>query len=189
MRVNKNLLLQKSNEELEKYLLPNGGYVTDAIEYAVEILKNRGYEFSEEQNTYIQSALAPKEKKQVNSDYILASNLILASAALGGIIFIFLAATMPDFSIFTGLFSLLIIAGFGLLARTGTTWLKYVLIAFLLIGLVGLPFMITFYLANPIIGMANLIQTILQGTSIFFLFTAATKDSKLPITFPPTPQS
>ena len=98
-------------------------------------------------------------------------------------------ATSPDFSIFTGLFSLLIIAGFGLLARTGTTWLKYVLLAFLFIGLIGFTLMITFYLANPIIGMANLIQTILQGTSIFFLFRAATKDSKLPITFPPTTQS
>lgn len=64
MRVNKNLLLQKSNEELEKYLLPNKGYVPDAIEYAAEILKDRGYEFSEEQNTYIQSAFAPKEKSK-----------------------------------------------------------------------------------------------------------------------------
>ena len=186
MRVNKNLLLQKSNEELEKYLLPNKGYVPDAIEYATEILKSRGYEFSEEQSSYIQNALTPKEKKPVNSDYILASNLIFISAGLGGANFLNLAATVSDFSIFTGLFSLLIIAGIGVLARAGTIWLKYVLLVFILVGLLALPLMSPFYLANPMIGAINFIQTILQALSVFFLFRAATKDAKFPTTSPPT---
>lgn len=185
MRVNKNLLLQKSNEELEKYLLPNKGYVADAIEYAAEILKSRGYEFSAEQNSYIQNALAPKEKKPINSDYILASNLIFISAGLGGANFLNLAATVSDFSIFTGLFSLLIIAGIGILARTGTAWLKYVLLVFLLVGILALPLMIPFYLANPMIGAINFIQTILQAISVFFLFKASAKDAKFPPAFPP----
>jgi len=178
MKVNKNLLIQKTNKELEDYLKPNKGYVIDAIEYAVEILKERGYEFTDEQNAYLAVAFLPEEKKEVHKDYITASNLILASAGIGIISFLYGATTTPDFSVFGGIVSLLVISGVGVFARTGSDWLKYLLLAFALIWICFLPIIIPFYQSQPIVGLVSFVQTILQIVAIIFLFKAPKEKPK-----------
>jgi hypothetical protein len=172
MRVNKNLLLQKTDQELEKYLQPNNGYVTDAIAYAAEILVSRGYVLSEAQNAYVAQILQPATPKKVHQHYITASNFILASAGVAGVGFIYNAYYQPQFSLFGGIISLLIVAGIGLLARIGTPWLKYVLLVLAVIGLFALPIMIWFYFTQPFILLINLLQTVLQIIALVFLFKA-----------------
>ncbi|RZL28527.1 MAG: hypothetical protein EOO96_20780 [Pedobacter sp.] len=108
----------------------------------------------------------------------MSSNLIFASAGIGIISFLYGAATTPDFSVFGGTISLLVVAGIGLFARTGTDWLKYVLLAFVLFWFCCLPIMIPFYQSQPIIGLVNLAQTILQIAAIVFLFKAPKEKSK-----------
>lgn len=180
MRVNKNLLIKKTDRELEDYLKPNNGYVIDAIEYAVEILKERGYEFTEEQTAYIEIALLPKDKEEIHKDYIFASNLIFASAILGGVNFLIASATISNYPIFIGILSLLFISGIGLLARVGIHWLKYVMLALSILGLCILPFMILFiYNAKPILGLINLMQNMLQIIAAVFLFKAPITKPKI----------
>lgn len=179
MRVNKNLLLQKTDKELEDYLKPNKGYVTDAIEYAVEILTERGYGFSEEQQAYIQVVLKPEEKREVHRDYIIASNLIFASAALGSVNFLIASATTSNFSVVTGILSLLFVAGLGIFARAGITWLKYVMLVFSLIGLFALPFLILYaYNGQAITALTTLFQSIIQVIAVVFLFKAPAEKPK-----------
>lgn len=169
MRVNKNLLLQKTDKELEDYLKPNKGYVTDAIEYAVEILAKRGYEFSEEQQAFIQTALKPEEKPEAQKYYVLASNIIFASLVLGLLNFFIGKSIIIDFSIVGGVFSLIVTFIFGLMARTETSWLKYVLMVFSAIGLISIPFTVIMY---PTMALINFGQIILNVIAIVFLFKA-----------------
>ena len=167
MRVNKNLLLQKTDKELEDYLKPNKGYVTDAIEYAVEILTSRSYEFSEEQQAYIQIALKPEEKPEAQKYYVLAANILFASLVLGLIQFFVGVSTINNFSVFGGIFSLIVTFIFGLMARTETVWLKYLLIVLSAIGLVTIPFTV---FISPTIALINFGQLILHVIAIVFLF-------------------
>ncbi|MDQ8006562.1 MAG: hypothetical protein REI64_17295 [Pedobacter sp.] len=176
MRVNKNLLLQKTNKELEDYLKPNKGYVTDAIEYAVEILTSRGYEFSEEQKTYIEIALRPREKLEGQKNYVLASNIIFASLVLGLIHFFVGVSTVNNFSVFGGIFSLIVTFIFGLMARTETSWLKYLLIVLSAIGLLTIPFTV---FISPIMALINFGQLILHVVAIVFLFKAPEPKQKV----------
>ncbi|MNK00074.1 hypothetical protein D3C87_178550 [compost metagenome] len=169
MRVNKNLLLKKTNEELEDYLKPNKGYVTDAIEYAIEILKDRGYEFSEEQKAYIEIALRPEEKHEGLKYYALASNIIFASAILGMLNFYIGISIDNEFSVFGAVVSIAVTFIFGLMARTETTWLKYVLLIFSVFGLFAIPFTAMIY---PTIALINFGKIILNVIAIVFLFKA-----------------
>lgn len=169
MRVNKNLLLQKTDKELEDYLKPNKGYVTDAIEYAVEILTKRGYEFSEEQKAYIETALTPEVKPDGQKYYTLASNIIFASLVLGLLNLFIGVSIVNEFSIFGGVFSLIVTFIFGLMARTETSWLKYVLIVFSAIGLLAIPFTVIIY---PTMALINFGQIILNVIAIVYLFKA-----------------
>lgn len=169
MRVNKNLLLQKTDKELEDYLKPNKGYVTDAIEYAVEILTKRGYEFSEEQKAYIETALTPEVKPDGQKYYTLASNIIFASALLGILNVYIGISIVNEFSVFGAVVSIVITIVFGLMAKTETTWLKYVLLVFSVFGLFSIPFAAMMY---PTIALVNFGQLILNVIAIVYLFKA-----------------
>ena len=53
MSVNKRLLEEKSNHELEKYIEVGNRYVLEANLHAYDILKSRGREFTDEENERI----------------------------------------------------------------------------------------------------------------------------------------
>jgi len=174
MRVNKNLLLQKSNEELEKYLLPNGGYVPDAIEYAFEILKERGRDFSEEETAKINELIYSKkpEPLSVHVNHIKASNLMYASAALGLINIVLIPEMLSTgMDIFTAFFCLAFIAALGLFIRKGFTKIKYLLLGLFIIGIMLSPTFLAFLFFHlPISAIINLTQTVLQLIAIILLF-------------------
>lgn len=46
MYVDRKILEEKNDKELELYISPNDWYVSKSIEYAFNILKNRGRRFS-----------------------------------------------------------------------------------------------------------------------------------------------
>jgi len=107
-----------------------------------------------------------------NPNYIKSSNLLYLSGAIG---FINLLLS-PDilvstFAIVVGVITILIILGLGLLVRMGITWIRYVLLCLVLLGLTGLPMIIDDFNSHPINGTINLIQSILQIIALILLFT------------------
>lgn len=83
MSVNKKDLEKLSDYELEKYILPNSNYVTQAKIYAFEILRSRNKMFSMEEeerysNFYFQNAEKKnKTKYKINSKIISSPFLLL----------------------------------------------------------------------------------------------------------------
>ena len=128
MDVNKTVLEKMSSKELETYIKPESRFVPEAIEYAFEILKARGYEFSEAD---LERWNALKQKKvqslqEAGSDYKKTINSCLwyVSLVLG-----FIIVFGPFFGIFLKIFVFLILSGIGYLIRKGYNWVKYVLLA------------------------------------------------------------
>lgn len=108
---------------------------------------------------------------QVHPNYIKASELIFITAGLGIINFFFSPEILSSgFAIIIAVFTLLFIAGLGVLIKQGFSWIKYLLLALFIFGLLGIPFIIKNITTNPIVGIVNIIQTILQIWALVLLF-------------------
>ena len=174
MSVKKSVLEQKTNTELEKYIVPESRFVPEAIRYAFEILKSRGRHFSGDEVKSIEWLIATKEEvedKVVHENYIKASNLFLVSVGLG-LINIFLAPeiTAEGSTIAVSIFTLGFLLIIGLLIRKGFDWMKYVLLVFMIIGVLAIPLILQNIMYQPIVGIINVIQTALQVVSLVILF-------------------
>lgn len=66
--VNKKILEKLSDPELESYVKPDSRYVPDAIQYAFDILKNRGRIFKDEEITRINEMISKKDLQE-KEDY------------------------------------------------------------------------------------------------------------------------
>ncbi|HBD26969.1 hypothetical protein [Flavobacterium sp.] len=117
-------------------------------------------------------------KKEIHLNYKKSSNLAFISAGLG---ILNLGLTPNIFSsgltIFTAIFTLAFVFGLAFLIRLGLPWVKYLLLVLFLIGLIGISFMIKNFEKNPIVGLINIAQTILQICSIILLFKIPKTDS------------
>lgn len=175
MSVKKSVLEQKTNTELEKYIVPESRFVPEAIRYAFEILKSRGRHFSGDEVKSIERLIASKEEvvedRVVHENYIKASNLFLVSVGLG-LINIFLAPeiTAEGSTIAVSIFTLGFLLIIGLLIRKGFDWMKYVLLVFMIIGVLAIPLILQNIMYQPIVGIINVIQTALQVVSLVILF-------------------
>lgn len=64
-----------SDHALEKYILPQSKFVSEAIQYAFEILKDRGRVFSEAETQQILSLINSKQAKEIESDSFIKNEL------------------------------------------------------------------------------------------------------------------
>lgn len=180
MGVNKAVLEKMSSKELENYINPESKFVPEAIEYAFEILKDRGHQFNESElerwNSLKQKNIELLQPKVVHTDYKKAANIWYISTSLGLLSFIILNFIDPFITLvmLVMLVTLIILFGIGYLISKGYDWMKYFL---LVIGIFGffnifgnLSFALYVYLKNPIIAIINIIQTILQIWVLVILF-------------------
>ena len=174
MSVNKRLLEEKSNHELEKYIEVGNRYVLEANLHAYDILKSRGREFTDEENERITSLMTKNDKKFENiihSNHKKSADLLYLSGVLGIISLILSYETFDNGKkIFIAFISLAFVFGVGYLVSKGTTWIKNFLLVILILGLLGFPFVILNLKNQPVLGIINIVQTILQIWSLVLLF-------------------
>ena len=109
--------------------------------------------------------------KQIHTNYIKSSNLIFGTVGLGLINFFFSSDLLnTGQNIATAIFTLVIIAGIGYLVRQGKNWVKYLLLVFMIFGLIGIPFIIDNIVQRPVVGIVNIAQTIMQLWATVLLF-------------------
>ena len=110
-------------------------------------------------------------KKQKHKNYIIASNLIITSAALGIISFFLIYHLANDSkNIINGIFNISFIIGIGLLVRIGKKWVKFLLLALTILGLILMTSIANTLAHNLYGGIISILQTVLQIISVVLLF-------------------
>lgn len=170
MSVNKSLLDKMSTKDLEKYIKPESKFVIEAIEYAFEILENRGYLFTssdlERRDALRQKKAESITERYVHPDYKKAANIWYISVSLGLINFFIIDPR----GIFSGILTLLILFGLGYSISKGYDWMKYLLLVIMIIGLLIILLTFSFYTSHPVVIIINILQTILQIWVLIILF-------------------
>lgn len=174
MSVSRKVLSEKSNQELEKYIEAGNKFVPDANLYAYEILKNRGREFTDEETERIMSLMNEKTKNEeiiIHPNHKKSADLIYLSGALGIGNLIWVYDTLDSgIEIFIAFFSVAFVFGIGYFISKGAEWVKYFLLVILLLGLLGFPYIIANLKNEPIVGIINIVQTVLQIWALYLLF-------------------
>lgn len=174
MNTNRNILEKMSSDELERYIKPESRFVPEAIKYAYEILESRGRTFSIEEKERINSLISSIKKDTepiIHPNHAKAANLMYLAGALGiGNIIWSYESFNSGSSIIIAVITLVFIFGMGYLAGKGTDWVKYFLLVSFLIGLLGLPSILINLVHDPVLGILNIVQTILQIWVIVLLF-------------------
>ena len=173
MSVNKRPLEGQSDRELEQYIRPDNKFVVDAQICAYEILKSRGRKFTNEETERITLLTNHKETKEIiiHPNYKKSADLIYLSGALGIGNIIWKYDTLDSgIKIFIAILSVAFVFGIGYYVSKGLEWIKYVLLVILTLGTLGLPFVIINLKNDPVLGIINIIQTILQVWSLILLF-------------------
>lgn len=174
MFVDKKKLLNKDDQDLERYLVPNSGYVAKSVEYAFEILKSRGRVFSVEEEASIRRIIEDKqmsEEIKIHPLHRTAGFLVDISGFIGLGIFIWKFDELPHplLNVFPFI-ALCIIFCMGYLIRKGTDWMKYILLMFVLLGTMGLPIILMNLFENPVLAVANSVQGLLQIIAVILMF-------------------
>lgn len=181
MSVNKGVLEQKSTQELEQYILPESKFIDDAKVYAFEILKSRGREFSNEEierNNILKNSKTEAKKSITHPNYKKSAELIYLSAALGIGNLIWKYETLDSgIKIFIALLSLAFVFGIGYLVSKGYEWIKFVLLILLSLGLISIIFIIADLAHDPVVGIINIVQTVLQIWALVLLFKIPKTDN------------
>lgn len=174
MYVDKKILEQKENQELELYISPNDRYVSQSVELAFNILKSRGRNFSFQEETNIHNLIESKKKSEeihIHANHIKAGYMVYLSGAIGIGIFIWKFDQLPNIALnIIPFIFLCIIFAMGYLIKRGTDWLKYILLGFVVIGTLGMPIVLMNIMKDPILAIANSIQGILQIWAVILLF-------------------
>lgn len=174
MYVDRKILEQKNDKELELYISPNDRYVAKSIEYAFNILKNRGRSFSlqeEEQILHFIDERKKSEEIHIHQNHIKAGNLVYLSGAIGIGIFIWKFDQLPNpmYNIIPFL-ALVVILIMGYLMKRGVDWLRFILLGFVIIGTLGMPIVLMNILNDPILAFANAVQGILQIWALVLMY-------------------
>ncbi|GAA5088916.1 hypothetical protein GCM10023210_13070 [Chryseobacterium ginsengisoli] len=171
MGVNKKFLEEKTNQELEEYIKPESKFVQEANQYAYEILKSRGRTFTDEETERFSNKENHEYNKIIHPNYKKSSEILYISVFLGIGNLIWKYDTLDSrLKIFI---SLIVLAfGFALAYYTskGIEWFKYVLLVLFGFGLLSIPFIISDIKNDPVIGIINIIQTVLQVWALVLLF-------------------
>ena len=171
MNVDKKLLEKKSNQELEKYIEVGNKFVPETKLFAYEILKSRGREFSDEETDRIIPLMNENKENVIHPNHKKSAELLYLSGALGIANLIWSYETLNSgIKIFIALVSVACVFGIGYLVSKGTEWIKYFLLVILLLGLLGVSFIVANLKNEPVIGTINIIQTILQIWALILLF-------------------
>ncbi len=99
-----------------------------------------------------------------------AATIIYLSAGLGIVNVILSPETHSGFGITVAIFTLGILLGTGYLVGIGTDWIKYILLAMMIFGVMGIPIVLMNITNNPVVGIINIIQTALEIYAIVLLF-------------------
>lgn len=183
MSVSRKILEGKSNQELERYIASDSKFVPEANLLAYEILKARGREFTPEETERIISLKNEQTQKNaeviIHPNYKKSADLIYISAALGIGNLIWTYDTLNSgIKIFIAVISVAFVFGIGYLISKGTEWIKYLLLILFIMGLIGLPYIIINLKNEPIVGVINIVQTVLQIWTLVLLFVIP-KDEKI----------
>jgi len=174
MGVKKSELEKLSDKELEKYIVDGNKFVKEANIYAYQILKSRGREFNEIETKRILSLIEDNSKINeidIHQEYKRAAALIYSSVIFGVFnVFLNSETLKSSVGIILGLITLLIFIAIGYLISKGIDWIKYVLLVLIILGAIGLPFIIMNLIYDPVNGIVNLVQTILQISALVILF-------------------
>ena len=173
MSVNKRLLEEKTNQELEEYIKPESKFVQEANQYAFEILKSRGRIFSDEETERFSKKANIENGKDViiHPNYKKAAELLYISASLGIGNLIWTYDTLDNgFKIFIAISVLAFGFALAYFTSKGLEWFKYLLLVLLGLGLLGIPFIISEIKNDPVVGVINIVQTILQVWAVILLF-------------------
>ena len=118
-------------------------------------------------------------KDNLHSNFIKSSNLIFVTVGLGITNFFFSKETLSGgTNIAIAIITLSMILGLGILVRQGFNWIKYLLLVITILGLFGISTILIDFSQNPIVGIVNLVQTVLEiwATVILFLIPKTTKN-------------
>jgi lysylphosphatidylglycerol synthetase-like protein (DUF2156 family) len=110
-------------------------------------------------------------KATTNHNYIKSSNLIFLSAILGAINLLLLPGLFSSkTAIIVGFFTLIFLIFLGIMIRLGISWIKYLLLILVLLGLTSFPLIIRNFLTRPLNGTFNIVQSIIQFYAVVILF-------------------
>ncbi|WDF46407.1 hypothetical protein PQ459_16080 [Chryseobacterium sp. KACC 21268] len=117
------------------------------------------------------------QESQIHPNYKKAADLIYLSGALGIGNVIWMYDTLDNgLKIFTALISVGFVFGIGYLISKGTEWIKFLLAVILFLGIVGIPFVIQDLENNTVVGIINILQTVLQIWALILLFKIPKKE-------------
>lgn len=172
MSTSRKVLEKMSDRELEKYIRPESRFAPEAISYAYEILKARGRQFSEEETIRINSVISGNKtgETEVHSYYKKVSGIFYLCGALGiaSMIWTYEQFNTP-MGIFIGAAVIAFTFGLGYLAGKGNELVKYFIIISFALGCFALPSIFTTLKTDPVLGMINIVQTLLQIWAIVLL--------------------
>lgn len=174
MSVSKRVLEEKSNQELEKYIQTGSRFVPEAILFAYEILESRGREFTSEEierRVLLKDEINKNEQLTIHPNYKKAADMIYVSAALGIGNIIWAYETLDSgFKMLIAFLSVAFVFGIGYFVSKGSEYMKYFFFIILIFGLFGFPYIITNLKNEPVVGIINIVQTILQIWALVLLF-------------------
>lgn len=111
------------------------------------------------------------QESQIHSNYRKAADLIYLSGALGIGYLIWMSDTLDNgLKIFVALISVGFVFVVGYFINKGTEWIKYLLAVILFFGIVGIPFIVKNLGNDIVLGIINIVQTILQVWAVILLF-------------------
>ncbi|MGL6127447.1 hypothetical protein, partial [Chryseobacterium artocarpi] len=129
--------------------------------------------FTDEEKERIHSNISKTEKNEtiiLHPNYVKASNLIYLSGAVGiGCLIWTYEQLDSELAIFISAVVLASVFGVGYMIGKGNEIAKFVFIILFILGLAGIPTLITHLSANPVLGIMNILQFILQTWAIVLL--------------------
>ncbi len=107
----------------------------------------------------------------IHSNFIKSSNLIFGTVGLGIINMFFSSDILNNGrNIAVAVITLMLMAGLGFLVRQGKDWVKYLLLVLTIGGVLGIPVFINNIIEKPVVGIINILQTIMQVWAVVLLF-------------------
>lgn len=115
----------------------------------------------------------------VHPNFIKASNFMFGSVILG----IFNLFLVPEIftdgrAIVVATSTLLFLAFVSYATRLGKYWTKVLLLFLMIVGLLAMPTILSNLKSNTLLGISNLIQTVLQLSALIFLFQVPKKSNR-----------
>jgi hypothetical protein len=111
------------------------------------------------------------QKSQIHSNYKKAADMIYLSGAFGIGNLIWKSDTLDSgLKIFIAVISVGFLFVLGYFISKGIDWLKFFLAVILFFGIVGIPFLLRNFTDDLVLGIVNIVQTILQIWAVILLF-------------------